>query len=603
MEIQQIKEMVGDNAERIIAEGIGLEKKGKNYHCPNMAEHKRGDKNPSMGWDNKALQFYCFTCGKKIDIYQYYREYKGMSHKEVLEEFRLIEDKPKFELSPITEECIKYLEGRKISQKTIKRFGLKSYQGNIAFPYIKDGQVIGVKYRQPKKIKEGPKYLSIKGSEFTFFNMQNVTQWDELIICEGEIDCMVLVQCGYEAVSVGTGANALDSLFAKEKEYLKCFKSIIVVSDNDEPGKKMEQAFVKELGTKVKLVDKKLFTEKDVNEEYYKHGQAKITEIIESARTKIEGLRNLDATPYKGMEAIKGKYIPTGIKTIDFALNDLAPQCVTLITGRSNDGKSTFVNQIIANAIDHDNSTLLVSGEGIQEIIINNLYRSIIGRDETLYDYKKINKRKFKEPKPEVIKALKQWHKGKLTLFNKGDSPLKTTDQLMELITYEIKTNRHHLVVIDNLMSILSVEKASEKLEAQADFMQRCCDIAKAENTHIILVLHPNKTLQKNSKMDFEQISGTQDLANKADNIIVVRKEHDEEKRATGVSGDITVVKNRYFPDLPRVKTHYEEETGLLLEIDEKTEDLLYYNFGWRKYLDDPILKFGKEVDKPDWLL
>lgn len=600
--IQKIKEMVGDNAELIIANGLGLQKKGKNYCCPNALEHKRGDKNPSMGWDSKALQFYCFTCGKKIDIYQFYRE-QGMEHKEILEKFRLIEDKPKFELEPITEECIKYLESRKITKDTIKHFGLKSYKGNIAFPYLSGGQVVGVKYRQPRKIKDGPKYLSIKGSEFTFFNKQNINQWNELIICEGEIDCMVLSQCGYEAVSVGTGANAIEKLLTTEKEYLRNFQTIIIISDNDEAGKKMEQGFLKALGPKVKLVDKKLFTEKDINEEYYKHGQAKITEIIESARTKIEGLRNLDTMPYKGMEAIKGKYIPTGIKTIDFALNDLAPQCVTLITGRSNDGKSTFVNQIIANAIDHDNSVLLVSGEGIQEIIINNLYRSIIGRDESLYDYKKINKRKFKEPKPEVIKALKQWHKGKLTLFNKGDSPLKTTDQLMELITYEIKTNRHHLVVIDNLMSILSVEKASEKLEAQADFMQRCCDIAKAENTHIILVLHPNKTLQKNASMDFEQISGTQDLPNKADNIIVVRKEHDKETRATGVSGDITVVKNRYFPDLPKVKIHYEEETGLLLEIDEKTNQFLAYNFGWRQYMDDPIKRIGKEVEVPDWLL
>lgn len=600
--IQKIKEMVGDNAELIIANGLGLHKKGKNYCCPNALEHKRGDRNPSMGWDSKALQFYCFTCGRKIDIYQFYRE-QGMEHKEILEKHRLIEERPMFELETITEECIKYLESRGITKETIKHFGLKSYKGNIAFPYLSGGQVVGVKYRQPRKIKDGPKYLSIKGSEFTFFNRQNINQWDELIICEGEIDCMVLSQSGYEAVSVGTGANAIEKLLTTEKEYLKNFQTIIIISDNDEAGKKMEQGFLKALGPKVKLVDKKLFTEKDINEEYFKHGQAKITEIIESARTKIEGLRNLDNSPYRGMDAIKGKYIPTGIKTIDFALNDLAPQCVTLITGRSNDGKSTFVNQIIANAIDHDNSCLLVSGEGIQEIIINNLYRSIIGRDESLYDYKKINKRKFKEPKAEVTKALREWHKGKLTLFNKGDSPLKTTDQLMELITYEIKTNRHHLVVIDNLMSILSVEKASEKLEAQADFMQRCCDIAKAENTHIILVLHPNKTLQKNTSMDFEQISGTQDLSNKADNIIVVRKEHDEETRATGVSGDITVVKNRYFPDLPKVKIHYEEETGLLLEIDEKTNQFLAYNFGWRQYMDDPIKGIGKEVDVPDWLL
>ncbi len=42
-----------------------------------------------MSWDPDALQFYCFTCGKKIDIYEYYRKYEGLSHKEILERFNL----------------------------------------------------------------------------------------------------------------------------------------------------------------------------------------------------------------------------------------------------------------------------------------------------------------------------------------------------------------------------------------------------------------------------------------------------------------------------------------------------------------------------------
>ncbi len=51
------------------------------------------------------------------------------------------------------------------------------------------------------------------------------------------------------------------------------------------------------------------------------------------------------------------------------------------------------------------------------------------------------------------------WHKNKFTLFNKGESNLKTTEELFELISSEVKANKYNLVVIDNLMSILSVEK------------------------------------------------------------------------------------------------------------------------------------------------
>jgi len=252
----------------------------------------------------------------------------------------------------------------------------------------------------------------------------------------------------------------------------------------------------------------------------------------------------------------------------------------------------------MANAIDKGSKVYLMSGEGHYNAIMNTFYSSVIGRNDIYYDISKVNKREFKEPKEHVLKALLEWHKDKFIVFNKGDSQLKTMKQLLDLISFEAKTQGHNLIVIDNLMSVLSVEKASEKLEAQADFLQNCSNLAKNENIHIILVLHPNKTLQKGQPMDFEQISGTQDLANKADNIIVVRKEHDEEKKLEeGVSGYISLIKNRYFPDIMDVRTHFEKETGLLLEINERKQ-IMGYDFGWRKYLEDyKHAEIGEQID------
>lgn len=283
-------------------------------------------------------------------------------------------------------------------------------------------------------------------------------------------------------------------------------------------------------------------------------------------------IRDLDRDPYRGLTELKGNYISTGLNTIDQALNDLAPGCVTLITGRANSGKSTLINQIIANAIGAKNKVLLITGEGIQELIINNLYRLIIGRDESLYEMKLINKKYFMEPKEDVLKRLAKWHHKKLAIFNKTDSKLKTTEELFALVGDEVSRKEHNLIVIDNLMSILSVEKATEKLERQSDFMQKCCDLAKEKMVHIILVVHPNKQVEKGSRMDFDQISGTQDLSNKADNIISVTRYYDACNLNQGISGEIEVLKNRYFPELPTIKTYYDTKSGILAEIDERTQ-------------------------------
>lgn len=591
--IQEIKSKYGQESENIIASGLNLRSKGKKYHCPNTFAHKNGDRDPSMSWDPNALQFYCFGCNMKIDLYGYYREHLNYTHQEIVRDLlgedysnsTIKKNRDTFEteskkVGSISKECIDYIKLRGITEETIKKFNLGTYKGDIAFPYYRYETVIGYKTRKPSKNPSKPKMKNITGSKPYLYNIQNTKQSMELVICEGEFDAMVIDQCGYEnVVSVGAGANSLRSLIEQAKEYLNKFQALIIVSDNDESGMNMDKFFIEEFGNKAKLIDKKLYDRTDINEEYIIHGKEKIIELIDSARFKIEGRRDLEKQPYKGLDNKKGKYIPTGLPTIDYGLNDLAPGATTLITGRSNGGKSTLVRQVIANAIDKDNKVYLMSGEGDPETYLNEMYQSIIGRDEKNYDLVKINKRHRKEPKPNILKKLQRWHYKKLTLFNKGDSKLKTIDELTEMLELEIKLNNHNLVVVDNLMSILSVQ-ASEKYEQQADFMQRLCDLSKAYNTHIILVLHPNKTYKKGEDMDFEQISGTSDLYNKADNIVTVIREYKEENIDQGVNGTIAVLKNRYFKDLPRVNTHYDEETGLLLEISDKDE-IVGYSFAW----------------------
>jgi len=309
----------------------------------------------------------------------------------------------------------------------------------------------------------------------------------------------------------------------------------------------------------------------------------------------IQGKRDLDSAPYRGISKIPGSYISTGIGSLDYAMNDLAPGCVTLLSGRMNGGKSTFVKQIIANAINTNNKVFAISGEGDQELSINSLYECVIGRESKFYDVVQINKRLHKEPKQFVLDALQKWHKGKLTLFDKGQSSFTTTKELFTMIDLEVKENHSNLIIIDNLMSILK-SSAIEKNEAQADFMQQCHNLAGIHKIHIILVLHTNKEYRKGMTMEVEHISGTSDLGNKADNVISVIREYDEEKKRLGISGQITLTKNRYYPELMECDTRYEVETGLLLEL--KNNDPIAYDFDWMKYLDPsqiPAKEFWEE--------
>lgn len=590
-EIQEIKDKYGSQAESIIADGLGLIKKGKKYHCPNTFAHKNGDADPSMSYDPKANQFYCFACGHKIDLYGYYREHLNYTHTEIVKDLLGETDfkntdmqksintfkQETAKVSPINQTCKDYLKARGLTKETINTFKIGTYKNAIAFPYYKYGNIVGYKLRKPLKDPGKPKMWSIEGSKPYLFNAQNVDLDNkELIICEGEFDCMIIHQSGMtNVVSVGAGANSLPTLLEQAEGFFKNFESLIIVSDNDEAGQSMDKMMVKALGEKAKLIDKKLYKYNDINDEHYKFGEEKVIQIIDSARFKIEGRRDLEQNPYKGLSEGEGKYIPTGINELDYAFNDLSPKRLTLITGRSNGGKTTFVKQIMANAIDKGSKVYLMNGENDSEFFLNEFYQIVIGRDESLYTKIKLNKRTRKEPKPEVLKKLQTWHYKKLIMFNKGEAKLKTIEELKKMIETEVKFNQYDLIIIDNLMSILSVD-ALQKNEQQSDFVQVLADLSKLYNTHIVLVLHPNKTLQKGQGMDFEQISGSSDMYNKADNIISVSREYDKDKQEQGINGYLELLKNRYYPELPTVETHYDEETGLLLERNESGEVLAY---------------------------
>ena len=606
-DIQQIKARVGQDAREIIAHGLGLERKGSKYRCPDKFAHRNGDRDPSMSWDGKLLRFKCFTCGKTVDIYDHYKGL-GYSHGEIVAEI-LGKDNVKEtsmakswvnleshaqELAQITQTEIDYLHSRKIENATIEAFGLMDYKGSIAFPYRQNGVMVGCKTRKPQVHVDGPKYLSLPGSKPGLYNFDNVDPDQPLVICEGELDAMIVWQSGFHnVVSVGAGANSCKSLSDQYKSFLDAFPYLIIFSDNDDSGANMDKAFLEAFPDKARLVDKAVIQNKDANEEYFVGGADAIKKVIESAYERIEGLYNpdTDETPITEVFA-RGRFIPTGLPSIDHAINDLAPGCVTLIAGRSSGGKSTIITQVIANAIQHDNKVFLVSGEDEKRLLINKIYTAVIGWNTQLYDYVRINKRMFKVPKKEILADLKTWHRDRLHLFMKGESKLKTIDTLFDLISRKIRTDRYNLIVIDNIMSVLDTRSVAEKYEDQADFVQRCCDIAKLYHVHILIVLHPNKSYRKGMDLEFEMISGSSDMANKSDNILAVTREYDADKIAQGINGYCEVLKNRYFTDLKKVLLHFDKETGMLLEMNAESG-------AWFQYRFDLQRKSGAAIPEP----
>lgn len=313
----------------------------------------------------------------------------------------------------------------------------------------------------------------------------------------------------------------------------------------------------------------------------------RVVEIIDQReKTQDTGEWNVS----DGMKKVKSKtkkYIETGMPTLDYAVNDLQGGLVSLVTGRSNGGKSTFVEQIVANSVNNGHKTFIIDGESTKESVAENIFLKIVGHEKKYCEYKLVNKRYLPNILPQVREALERWADGNLTILSKHESKLKTSKDLLRYIDKKLANQPQDLLVLDNLMSLLTVTGFGDKYEAQADFLQSICEMAKRHNCHIMLVLHPRKDVGKDS-FDMEGISGTADIFNKADIIFSVRREFEEDLVKKGVNGYIDLLKNRKFSDLPTITTNYDYQRNAIVELSEDGK-AKRPTYNWEHHLKDVI--------------
>lgn len=637
---EKIKELiykVGNEAEYKISSRLGIKKKGNKYKCC-FGSHI--DKNPSMSWNNEEFYFKCFTCSETLNIYTYETKYNNKKPYEVFEEYDIYDDEigseiknnilPKkeikkidskqinFESTALNNVCIDYIISRGISIDAIKHFKIGMVKDLISLNYFnEDGKIIGQKLRKPKKISKNEnssKYISTTGSNFNYlYNQNNISENAKFIfVTEGEFDTISLWDSGIKnVVSIPTGANSTEKVFKNQKTFFNKFNKIFVWTDNDKAGLDSDKKFKNEFGDKAIIVNKSLMKEcKDINELLFKYGKNEVYRIAKITMVNNKNLINVDDFTYDEFEEVS--YIPTGFETINNKLNDLATGKLTIVTGYTGQGKTCFIENIQNMAIESGYKILVIDGEHTKENKISNSYLKLIGNYDDLVYTKKINKREIIEPNEIGINLLKKWHNKKFFLYSSCyEKKRRTRMELFEMIENSVECYDIKLIVIDNIMS-LNVIETEDKNESQKLFVEKCQQLAKKYNVHVLLCCHPKKP--SGSELNEYDISGSSDIPNYADNIIHVGKCFENEEIEKGYSGFIKILKNRAYSDLAKVYTYYNQNTKSLYEIkngivtipsypkfEEIKNKFLNGNYDGKtiKEIEEKINKFEYEEDLP----
>jgi DNA primase len=133
----------------------------------------------------------------------------------------------------ITTQWFNYLHTqRKLSQQVISLAGLDVYNGRLKIPvYDEDGNYKFSKFRKaPWDESDEPKYKYEFGASVSLYGANKIGK--NIVICEGELDVLALLSCGFSACTSTGGAMSF------QKEWVPLFKdsNVTIMFDNDDAG-------------------------------------------------------------------------------------------------------------------------------------------------------------------------------------------------------------------------------------------------------------------------------------------------------------------------------------------------------------------------------
>ena len=395
----------------------------------------------------------------------------------------------------ISDKVIKYFEGRKINQYTLKHFSIteeKYYQpqhqkevNNIVFNYFEGDVLVNKKYRSGAK-----KFTQSKNAKSIFYNINSIVGSDECYIVEGEIDVMALYEVGIKnVISVPNGANDNDNYWINSEKYLKDVKKFYIATDNDTKGDEVSEKIAQRLGRF--RCERIRFEGKDANEDL-------INDVL------LKTINNREKYPVSGTFKVSDCYddiislYENGLPEVIYPkhrcfgrLKDVfSVMRGHLITGTGipSHGKSNFTEWYVMNLVqDYNMKASFFSPEHHPFALHHtNFIEKAVGRNfwKDVDGYARINRYD--------IAKYHQWAEEKIYLTGTENGEFPTWDWIFEKFKEQLFSYGVDIFVID-AFNKLGFNGTGNRLQQINDVLTKLTMFAQMNNVIIFLVAHPTK--------------------------------------------------------------------------------------------------------------
>ena len=542
--------------------------------CPDCSHERKkpNEKDLEITPKDDAWVYYCHHCQATGNVL-----FKNYSNKPNYMERNVIPLRS-YEPTSLETQHYDFLKSRGISPQTadaMKLFSAKKYFSKlgknsdaIGFPYFRNGQFVSAKYRSI----ESKDFTQDNGGAHDFFGIDQIDATLPVIIVEGEIDALTLIECGLRNVlSVPAGApmkvsdGKIDASEDKKFSFVwNAFETlnkvpyVTIAVDTDSAGQALAEELARRIGKDKCRIAK--HDKKDLNEVFLADGADQVRSIVENAEPyPVAGLSSaskffdrLNELWDKG----NGKGVSTGYSNVD-QIYTVAQGQLTIVTGYPSSGKSNFVDQMMVNlAKAHDWKFALCSFENQPEVHISRLIE--IYKEKRFFEG---TQRMSQEDKEEGL----NWVQDHFLFLDAEGSEPSTIDSILERAKIAVVRMGIRGLVIDPYNYIENKSGLAEH-EFISSMLTRMQAFAKSSGVHVWFVAHPSKITRSGMDLprpDGMAISGSMAWSAKADCGLTVHrtKDHGVEIavwkcrfRWVGTQGETTLGYNKV------TGTYYEQE-------------------------------------------
>lgn len=398
-----------------------------------------------------------------------------------------------------------------------------------------DGFCCNAKYRavKDKVFDQSSAFTPCAPYNIDCLNPKNVGEKDglTLYITEGEKDCLTMQVLGFiHVISAANGAQTdHEKSFEAFREWLRPVRTVVIVGDQDLPGRKMAESLTDYFANKQVRVARwdQRYLGKDISDVYQLHGEDMARELVLSAETvhrdDIEDYLTEEAQRLT-IESSRGFYD----KGYDVGIGPLTNQHLRLaesgglaiFTGTPGTGKTDFLNFLTMSLLNQRRSHVCYCS-----FETPNKFRHAGDLTQIWAGASDLSSMTNEEVQPYAETVMH--HISHIVLRREKPTPeavLKKTEAILDL-----HPKMEFLVIDPYLYLSLAEGRNITETDAIKSMLTTLQDWAHSHRVWIFLVAHPRKLKKDDGsneleEIDYYTIAGSANWANIADFVISLKR-------------------------------------------------------------------------------